>query len=71
MCLFFFFAGFVATETTAADFLGAATAFLGLPAAFFAVGAAPPLSNARACCNWAISQSILARMSEIAMYYSP
>jgi len=69
--ILFFFAAFLAAGATAADFLGAATTFLGLPAAFFAVGAAPPLSNARACCNWAISQSILARMSEIAMYYSP
>ena len=46
--LFFFFAGLAAGVT-------AASIFLGLPTFLFATGAALPLSNARACCNWAIS----------------
>jgi len=52
---FFCFAGFVVEGATAAAFLGAAATFLGLPAFFFAAGAAPPPSNAFAFCNWAIS----------------
>src|ERR1035437_7997609 len=67
----FFLADFVAAGATAAAFLGAATTFLGLPSAFFGAVAAPPPSRVRACCNWAISRSMLARISEIAMYYSP
>ncbi len=64
----FFFAGFVAAGTTAADaFLGTATTFFGRPTVFFGAGAAPPLSRARACCSFAISLSIVARTSEIAM----
>jgi hypothetical protein len=67
----FFFAGFVAAGATFAAFLVATTTFLGLPAAFFGVGAAPPLSKARTCRSFAISLSIVARMSETAMFYSP
>jgi hypothetical protein len=61
MFLFFFFAGFAAADATAA------TTFLGLPAFFFGAGAELPASSARACCNWAISRSMFAKMSEIAM----
>ncbi|MGB7548797.1 MAG: hypothetical protein WBM14_13685, partial [Terracidiphilus sp.] len=46
---FFFLTGFAAG--TVATFLDAAAAFFGLPTYFFAVGATPPLSNARARCN--------------------
>src|ERR1035438_2029949 len=45
-CLFFFlFAGFALTWATAAAFLDAAATFLGLPAFFFAAGAARPLRS--------------------------
>src|ERR1035437_7882104 len=55
---FLFLAGFAAAGAAKA------IAFFGLPAFFFAAGAVPPLSNTRARCNWAISRSIVARMSE-------
>ena len=41
--------------------------FLGLPGFFLAVGALALASNARALCKWAISRSMLARMSESPM----
>jgi hypothetical protein len=61
----FFFAGFAVAGATAA------ATFFGLPAFFFPACGVPPLSRARACCNWVISLSMLAKMSEIAMNYSP
>jgi hypothetical protein len=59
--LFRFFAGFAAAAAISA------TTFLGLPAFLLAVGALAPTSNARALCSWAISLSILAKISRSAM----
>ncbi len=65
--LFFFFAGLAAADAAASPFLVSAAALRGLPAVFLATAGVPP-NSARACCNRAMSRSMLARISEIAMY---
>jgi hypothetical protein len=57
--LFFFFAVGIAS----ADATTVAT-FLGRPGLFLAVGVLALAINARALCNWAISRSMFARISE-------
>jgi hypothetical protein len=59
--LFLFFAGLIGVGATADK------TFLGLPGPRFAVETLALASNARALCNWAISRSMLARISEIPM----